>query len=854
MKNIKKSIISASVAAATILANVPTFAAIPSDVKGTRFEEPVQILSALDIMVGDENGEYRLDDTIIRSEVTKMAVHLMGLEDAAESAKGQTMFDDVSRDHWANGYINLAVSQGIIEGDGDGNFRPNDPISYAEAMVIMVRATGYTVPAEERGGYPKGYVNTAASIGLSKNVQGSSSEEISRGNVAYLTANALEVNLMEQTGFGQNASYEVTDKTLLKDHLNVTKGTGQVTAIQNTSINGASGLSKGQIKIGDNVYDTAHNMNHLLGYNVTYYLHEEKNGTRTLILAMPQSNQNKEIVISADMFSKVTTKNGNTAVEYYNNENSSKTTTVELASDATLIYNGKYEEMDTSLLDITDKSGNVTLLDFTKDGKYDIAFVTNYENMVVEEVTQSGKVVDKYTGKVLKLDDSVDFRIVKGFEEIEVSDLKEYDVLSVAASRDKELYEVVVTNEKIEGKVTGKDSKGVIIGGKSYKIAPNYTNTISIGAEGTFYLDVEGKIAAVDSSSSLSTNYGYLESAYFTKNTDRKAGFEIFTMDSKHISVTGNDKIKLNGKSGVSAEEVVKSLNDENDATVKQLVTYTVNSDGKLTAINTAVDNSDTGAVIDDTFTMNYVLTDAKYSKALSKLGNVRITDETVIFDITEDEDDYAIRGKDAFEDEHKYNAMVYDMSENYSAGVIVLTNAEFKANADSSMAVVKEVITAANANDEQTDMLIALVDGKEVSVYAKNESVLVKGEGKLEKGDLIQYKTNSDDEIVSVRVLMDINSRETEAVSNPAEKLETVYGKVVKKFTNSINVTVNDGSATNYVIGSDVTVYSVDMTKSKNNVELADVSDIQNFDEDENNRVFIRIYDDEIKEIVIIK
>ena len=38
----------------------------------------------------------------------------LGLEDAAESSKGQTMFDDVSAEHWANGYINLAVSQGII--------------------------------------------------------------------------------------------------------------------------------------------------------------------------------------------------------------------------------------------------------------------------------------------------------------------------------------------------------------------------------------------------------------------------------------------------------------------------------------------------------------------------------------------------------------------------------------------------------------------------------------------------------------------------------------------------------------------------------------------------------------------
>ena len=121
MNNLKKQILSVAVATSTVLSFVPvSMASIPADVQGTRYEEPVQILSALNIMVGDENGAYRLDDTIIRSEVAKMAIHALGLEDAAESSKGQTMFDDVSAEHWANGYINLAVSQGIIEGDGDG--------------------------------------------------------------------------------------------------------------------------------------------------------------------------------------------------------------------------------------------------------------------------------------------------------------------------------------------------------------------------------------------------------------------------------------------------------------------------------------------------------------------------------------------------------------------------------------------------------------------------------------------------------------------------------------------------------------------------------------------------------------
>ena len=51
MNNLKKQILSVAVATSTVLSCVPvSMAAIPADVQGTRYEEPVQILSALNIM------------------------------------------------------------------------------------------------------------------------------------------------------------------------------------------------------------------------------------------------------------------------------------------------------------------------------------------------------------------------------------------------------------------------------------------------------------------------------------------------------------------------------------------------------------------------------------------------------------------------------------------------------------------------------------------------------------------------------------------------------------------------------------------------------------------------------------
>ena len=45
---------------------------LPADVIGTKFEESVELLQALDIMVGDKDtGDFRLNDDIKRSEVAK---------------------------------------------------------------------------------------------------------------------------------------------------------------------------------------------------------------------------------------------------------------------------------------------------------------------------------------------------------------------------------------------------------------------------------------------------------------------------------------------------------------------------------------------------------------------------------------------------------------------------------------------------------------------------------------------------------------------------------------------------------------------------------------------------------------
>ena len=72
-----------------------------------------------------------------------------------------------------------------------------------------------------------------------------------------------------------------------------------------------------------------------------------------------------------------------------------------------------------------------------------------------------------------------------------------------------------------------------------------------------------------------------------------------------------------------------------------------------------------------------------------------------------------------------------------------------------------------------------------------------------------------------------------------------------------SVSVAITLSKTDKSCVSKDIVVISEitkKTTKSKNPITIAEISDIQNFDSDENNRIFIKIYDDIVSEIVIVK
>jgi hypothetical protein len=79
------------------------------------------------------DGNFRPDESITRAEFVTLMVRILGLK----TDKSETGFTDVSSDDWFAPYISSAVSQKIVKGYDDGSFKPNNPITREEISSLL---------------------------------------------------------------------------------------------------------------------------------------------------------------------------------------------------------------------------------------------------------------------------------------------------------------------------------------------------------------------------------------------------------------------------------------------------------------------------------------------------------------------------------------------------------------------------------------------------------------------------------------------------------------------------------------------------------------------------------------------
>ncbi len=756
MRNLRKAV-AALLVFVMVIGTVAFAAKVPEDVIDTEYEESVTTLAALDILEGRDTGEFDPEGNINRAEFAAVAIRALGLESSVSAAAYEpTSFTDCGSDvQWAWGYINLASKQGIIEGYGDGTFGPTDPVTYEQAVAMLVRILGLDVFAQRKGGWPDGYLVVAAENKITSGVPGTNNQPASRGTVAMLTYNSLEVNLGEASYIDSdgNAVTIITNKTLLKDKLEVEKKYGLLVSTEFSAVEGAKNKAgevsfresngngyngKATAKVGADVNPTD-----LLGYAVSYYLkHDKTRNEDTVISVQEDKTLNKTITVAAEDLADSTLS----TFRYWEDKVNDNEATEETL-DATILVNGV---VDSGATDATLRpdSGSITIVDNDGDDVYEVVFVKQYLNFVVDSVNTDRNYIDFKEGhRSLVLDssksDKYTFSMTLDGEAIELKDLKENDILSIVADDvndvnkeevgagpnsdpEFETAQIFVTRNVITGTIDELNSNDAYIldeegNSTKYRFGPYFDkNSIALGDDGSFYLDYEGKIAYADTTTVLN-NYAYVIDAYATGSSARPtANFRLLTTEGEKIDVAANKEIQLNGVKTPAVDE-----NYEPVVGIGELITYEM-SDGYISSIDKYVPN-DNGSYLKE-FSRDFVSTNARYVDSMFDKQYI-VDNDTVVFEIPvsesgyDAEDDMAIRGKSAFSENNSYDIEIYDVDKNGVASVIVYRPTAGSEKMDNALAVVKR-ISRTMVDGTTVDRLTAYQTGAEIRLTTTGTSV----------------------------------------------------------------------------------------------------------------------------------
>ena len=105
-------------------------------------------------------------------------------------------FGDITTSTWCYKYVTELADASVIDGYSDGNFKPNNTITYGAALKLIMLAAGYPEQAPtDKSSVFSGYLARARADGLITRTNVNLSASITRLQVAQLAAGALKLDI-----------------------------------------------------------------------------------------------------------------------------------------------------------------------------------------------------------------------------------------------------------------------------------------------------------------------------------------------------------------------------------------------------------------------------------------------------------------------------------------------------------------------------------------------------------------------------------------------------------------------------------------------------------------------------------
>ncbi len=123
-------------------------------------------------VVGNEDGDLNLEDSLTREEAATIIVKALGKEETAALYQSiESAFTDMNKDVWSNGMVNVAVEAKIVNGFPDKTFGPKKNITNQEIITMLVQVKGGLTDEDIKSApWPTPYIVKAGALGILKDV------------------------------------------------------------------------------------------------------------------------------------------------------------------------------------------------------------------------------------------------------------------------------------------------------------------------------------------------------------------------------------------------------------------------------------------------------------------------------------------------------------------------------------------------------------------------------------------------------------------------------------------------------------------------------------------------------------
>ena len=176
-----------------------------ADAKDIDNKEAVEVMNAIGVLIGDENGKFNPDANLTRAQAAKIICVMLLGQTAADGLNLKANFSDVSG--WAESYIAYCASQGIVAGVGNGKFDPDGQLTGYQFAKMLLVALGYKADLEGMTGadWQVATAKLALNAGLTDGMSIALSKTLTRDEAAKMAFNTLTATMVEYSN-GVNVS------------------------------------------------------------------------------------------------------------------------------------------------------------------------------------------------------------------------------------------------------------------------------------------------------------------------------------------------------------------------------------------------------------------------------------------------------------------------------------------------------------------------------------------------------------------------------------------------------------------------------------------------------------------------